>query len=84
MTKKRGRDSIKLDLSKLMPGNTISLDDWLASDDEDGGGFGESSATGDGDGGGGAGVTWSWLNLPWAKMQWRHWQLCVRRTSTIT
>lgn len=35
-TKKRGRDSIEQDLSRLVPGSVITLDDWeLENDDDD-------------------------------------------------
>ena len=38
--KKRGRESIEPDLSKLAPGSTISLDDWEQNDSDDAGGAG--------------------------------------------
>ena len=38
--KKRGRESIEPDLSRLAPGSTISLDDWEKNDSDDAGGVG--------------------------------------------
>jgi hypothetical protein len=39
-SKKRGRESIEPDLSRLAPGSTISLDDWEQNDSDDAGGAG--------------------------------------------
>jgi hypothetical protein len=51
-TKKRGRESIEQDLSRLVPGSVITLDDWELGDDGDGDvGSAAGSAAGRGDGG---------------------------------